>query len=232
MKDARDILIELADPEEQEELLSQTIDDIVEQAVVKASTHIKGQKGDKGDKGERGERGERGPKGDRGERGAPGFQGPQGKKGDKGDKGQDGKDGKSVELKQVLDVFRPHIDRGGGNMNRNIWVNGNQSVLSRYTDINLKPGSNVTIAYSTNDSTRTTDITFSSSGGGGSGYQTATGTVDGSNTVFSFSTAPNVIVVDQSRIMQQTSSDGTVNWTGTTTVTLAIAPNFDIYGVA
>ena len=70
--------------------------------------------------------------------------------------------------------------------------------------------------------------TNSSSGG----YQVATGTVNGVNTVFIFATEPNVIVVDQGRTMQKTSSDGTVNWTGTTTVTLTIAPNFDIYAVA
>lgn len=55
------------------------------------------------------------------------------------------------------------------------------------------------------------------------------GVVDGSNTVFVFDTAPSVIVVDTGRVMQQTSDDGTVNWTGTLTVTLTVAPNFDIY---
>ncbi len=63
------------------------------------------------------------------------------------------------------------------------------------------------------------------------GFQQPTGTVDGSNTVFTWTTAPQVIVVDQGRPMQKTSSDGTVNWTGTTTTTLTIAPNFDIYAV-
>lgn len=118
---------------------------------------------------------------------------------------------------------------GGGNANRNIVVDST-TVLSPYTDINLKSGTNVTLSASTNNTTKQTDITFSATGGGG-GYQAATGTVDGSNTIFTFSTAPNVICVDQGRVMQQTSSDGTVNWTGTTTVTLAIAPNFDIFGV-
>lgn len=59
---------------------------------------------------------------------------------------------------------------------------------------------------------------------------TATGTVDGSNTIFTFSSAPSIIVVDQGKAMQKTSSDGTVNWTGTTTITLTVAPVFDIYG--
>lgn len=63
------------------------------------------------------------------------------------------------------------------------------------------------------------------------GYQTATGTVDGSNTIFTFSSAPNAISVD-GVILRKTASDGTVNWTGTTTTTLSVAPNFDIFGVA
>lgn len=66
-------------------------------------------------------------------------------------------------------------------------------------------------------------------GGGGSTILAATGTVNGVNTSFTFSSAPNVIVVD-GRPLQKTQSDGGVNWTGTTSVTLSVAPNFDIYG--
>lgn len=58
------------------------------------------------------------------------------------------------------------------------------------------------------------------------------GTVDGSNKTFTFSSAPNVICVDQGRFMQQTSSDGTVNWTVVgTTVTLLVAPIFDLFAI-
>lgn len=66
---------------------------------------------------------------------------------------------------------------------------------------------------------------------GATGYQAATGTVNGVNTIFVFTTAPNAIVRDGVTI-RKTSSDGTVNWTGTTTVTLAIAPNLDVFAVA
>lgn len=72
----------------------------------------------------------------------------------------------------------------------------------------------------------------SGSSGTSVGFQMPTGTVDGSNAIFTFAVAPNVISVDQGRVMQKTSSDGTVNWTGTAVVTLAVAPNFDIFGVA
>lgn len=55
------------------------------------------------------------------------------------------------------------------------------------------------------------------------------GSVNGVNQTFTFSGAPNVIVVDQGRIMQKVSSDGNTNWSGTTTVVLQVAPNFDIF---
>lgn len=71
-------------------------------------------------------------------------------------------------------------------------------------------------------------LLVSGSGGGGT-LLAATGTVNGSNTSFTFSTAPVMIVVDNVP-KQKVSSDGTVNWTGTTSVTLAVAPNFDIFG--
>jgi hypothetical protein len=70
-----------------------------------------------------------------------------------------------------------------------------------------------------------------SNGGASVGFQTPTGTVNGSNTVFVFAAAPNVISID-GVTKQKVSSDTTINWTGTTTITLAIAPNFDIFGIA
>jgi len=65
-----------------------------------------------------------------------------------------------------------------------------------------------------------------------SGYQQPTGVVDGINDTFDFAVEPNVIVVDQGRTMQKVSSDGTVNWTGTTTVILSVAPNYDIFSIS
>lgn len=55
----------------------------------------------------------------------------------------------------------------GGNMNRNVAIGGNTSVLSRYTDINLKAGANVQISYSFNDATKYTDVTIAATSGGG-----------------------------------------------------------------
>lgn len=71
----------------------------------------------------------------------------------------------------------------------------------------------------------------SSSSSSGGGYIEATGTVDGSNLDFTFASEPAIIVVDGVP-RRKTQSDGTSNWTGTTSVTLLVAPNFDVYGIA
>lgn len=140
-------------------------------------------------------------------------------------------------LADVVEELKPDImrlvPRGGGNMNRNIRVNGVE-VLTGYTDINLKNGSNVSITASTNNTTKYTDITITSSGSGGSGYQQPlSGAVNGTNKVFTWAIAPNAIVIDNGVIIEKTNyGDSTVNWTGTTTTTLVVAPNFNIYAIA
>lgn len=75
-------------------------------------------------------------------------------------------------LKDSITLLRKELmsrigNTGGGNANRNIAIGGNTSVLSRYTDINLKAGSNVTLTYANNNTTKYVDVTISSSGGGG-----------------------------------------------------------------
>lgn len=154
-----------------------------------------------GEKGAKGDRGAKGEKGDRGERGLVGFQGQKGEKGERGEKGTPGKDGDSIELKEVIEGLKPEIAKRmhpGGNMNRNIWVNGNSSVLSRYTDINLIAGTNVTLSYANNDTTKTTNITVAATGGGGTGLnpQIPSGTINSSNTTFTTSGIVSIAFVD------------------------------------
>ncbi len=100
-------------------------------------------------------------------------------------------------------------------------LNGSQTLL------NLVAGTNITLSDNGSGS-----ITIASSGGSGSGYQTPTsGAVNGSNQTFVWSVAPKALAVD-GMVLNATSSDGTVNWTGTTTTVLTVAPNNNIFGIA
>lgn len=85
--------------------------------------------------------------------------------------GDPGKPGTSVTLEEVIDELRPDVLRrlsqyGGGNANRDILIGG-ANALRPYTDINLKAGSNVTITYQANNTTKYTDVTIAATGGGG-----------------------------------------------------------------
>lgn len=70
---------------------------------------------------------------------------------------------------------------GGGAMNRQMFIGG-VDPLTRYTDMNLKAGSNVTITYANNNTTKKVDVTFSASGTGG-------GTVRSVNSISTSQTA-------------------------------------------
>ncbi len=87
----------------------------------------------------------------------------------------------------------------------------------------VKAGTNITITTNSSGQKIINAV-------GSSFQQPTSGIVNGSNTVFAFTTAPNIIVVDNIP-RQKIQSDGTVNWTGTTTITLSIAPNYDLYGL-
>lgn len=115
--------------------------------------------------------------------------------------------------------------RGGGGKGIQLYVDGSRKGLTSQA-INLIAGTGVTLTYSY--SYGRNDVTISTSGGG---FLAATGTVNGTNLDFTFSSAPSIIVVDGVP-RQKTQSDGTVNWTGTTSITLVVAPTFDVYGVA
>ncbi len=135
--------------------------------------------------------------------------------------------------KQEIDLLRNElksVPRGGaltvgGTRPVAVFNNGVQ-VAGAVTEINFVNATSI----STNGlSMRRVNVT--TGGGGSSGDQTPSGTVDGVNTIFTFATAPTSISVD-GQSLRATSTDGTVNWTGTTTITLTIAPVFDIHGVS
>lgn len=114
-------------------------------------------------------------------------------------------------LEETLTSYRSQFARGGG------YVHGGGDTV--------KAGPNVTITPNT-DGTKT----ISATGGGTLSVMVPTGVVDGSNKTFVFTAAPSIIVLDNGNQMNKVSVDLTVNWTGTTTVVLTQAPNFNIYG--
>lgn len=80
---------------------------------------------------------------------------------------------KSVEtitndLKKLRQEIMTRIStfHGGGQANRNIAINGNTSVLSKYTDINIKAGTGVILTPVNNNTTKYLDLTIAASGGG------------------------------------------------------------------
>lgn len=85
--------------------------------------------------------------------------------------------------------------KGGGSMNRQIRIDGT-NYLTRYTDINLKAGSGMTLAAANDDVNKRVNITFTSTGGGGFTKETPIGTVDGDNLIFTVSNTPQAVVVD------------------------------------
>lgn len=90
-----------------------------------------------------------------------------------------------------------NLTNHGDHANRNIAVGGNTSVLSRYTDINFKAGSNVTLTAVVNNTTKYTDITIASSGGSGGGsFLTPTGSVNGVTSTFGVASQPTMVVAD------------------------------------
>lgn len=77
------------------------------------------------------------------------------------------------EAKEAVDDLRRRVNsrmaslsHGGGNANRNIAIGGNTSVLSTYTDINIKPGNNVSFTYTNNPDTKYLDLTITATGSG------------------------------------------------------------------
>lgn len=78
------------------------------------------------------------------------------------------------ELATLRTDLISRASRGGGNANRNIAIGGNTSVLSKYTDINIKPGSNVTLTYSNNNTSKYLDLTIAATGGAGTSRSIST----------------------------------------------------------
>lgn len=169
-----------------------------------------------------------------------------GKDGDKGEPGQPGKDAPPTLLEDLITRLNtiPKVIKSST-------IDGIPTIEEIHSEL-TKKGSKYRFKYQDLDmsdlrwhggglSTVVHDATLTGNGtttsplsvvsGGGTGYQVAVGTVNGVNTSFTFAVAPHVISRD-GIVMQKVQSDGTINWTGTTNVTLAVAPNFDVFGLA
>lgn len=85
--------------------------------------------------------------------------------------------------------------QGGGSMNRQIKIGG-VDYLTRYTDINLIAGANVSIAVANSDTNKRVNVTISASGGAGVTFETPVGTVNDTNTIFTVSNTPSYINVN------------------------------------
>lgn len=138
------------------------------------------------------------------------------------------KNEKDIEdVKNELDALKKEVKtsaRGiiiGGSRPIKVLQNGTE-VSGSMTELNFVNATIDTVGVSR----RRVNITTT----GGLSKLEATGTVDGANTSFTFTSAPSIIVVDGVPL-QKTQSDGTANWTGTTSVILLKAPVFDIFGL-
>lgn len=115
---------------------------------------------------------------------------------------------------------------GGGSGGGSLTVTDGITPVVNVTTIDFTSG-----AIVTNGGAGTANVAISAEGSFSVLLPTS-GAVNGVNTTFVFSQAPKVIILDNSNIMnkQNIIPDSTVNWTGTTTVVLNQAPNFNIFG--
>lgn len=66
-----------------------------------------------------------------------------------------------------IDLVSMINSRGGGSINRQMFIGG-VDPLTKYTDVNFKAGTNVTLSYANNNTTKKVDITIAATGGQGS----------------------------------------------------------------
>lgn len=130
----------------------------------------------------------------------------------------------AMGLRQDIDDLITNGSSSGGGGHT---IQDEGTPLTQRTNLNFV-GAGVTVTDDVGNDTTIVTISTSS----GAGYQAPTGgAVNGTNAIFTWAVEPNAISVD-GLIIRKTASDGTVNWSGTTTVTLSVAPTFDIFGVA
>lgn len=230
--------------------------DEIEVKVIKGKRGEKGDTGESGKDGRDGIDGKNGIQGLIGEKGDKGERGFVGEKGDTGADGKDGKDGKDAEFnfsgKEIIEKVNKSrgekikknrvegmdeiesIARGNSRQLQNfISLGGNRQTKLQLNGVQVATGAD-TLNFVGGTLTPVGDgstVSYTPPAGSSFSVLVPTGTVNGSNQTFVFSSAPSVIVLDNGNMMNKVSSDGTMNWTVVgTTVTLNQSPNFNIFG--
>lgn len=109
----------------------------------------------------------------------------------------------------------------GGSRGLQLYVDGSKKGIANY--VNLIAGTNITLTYSYSNGRN--DILIDGSGGAGFTKLTATGSVDGSNTAFTFTQKPLYIISDGAWYQENK------GWTWSDpTATMSVPPQTDIYG--
>lgn len=180
--------------------------------------------------GVQGKEGPTGPIGKEGQRGKDGKNGQPGLNGLNGKNGKDGSSDKPHDLAIKLNTLK-------GKVNMSVIdgleekFKGFLTILKNYRG-KQSGGGDVVEAGTGISITRTSGgkRSISTTSTGISILTPTSGVINGINQTFVFTTAPTILYVDN-KALQKVSSNGEVNWTGTTTVILTVAPNRDIYGL-
>ena len=199
-----------------------------------------GEKGDKGDKGDKGEQGEQGEQGERGEKGERGENGKDGSP-DTGDqiiqkineanelieqKAIEGLGDLQKELEKVKEIRITGTRSFFGAKGIGLYIGGAKKLLTAQ-QINLVAGSNVSIVY--NHANGRNDITISATGGSGAfSLLIATGTINDTNTSFTFASEPTIVVVNGASYRH--GSGVTISGVNVT-LDNPVGQNGDIYGL-
>lgn len=113
-----------------------------------------------------------------------------------------------------IEIMNRIANIGGGSMNRQILFNSVDR-LTKYTDINLKPGANITFTVANDDTNKRVNLTIAATGGSGSGITRSIQSISANQVLDSASTTDYVYLVS-----------------GTTTVTMPDATtNTDLYTI-
>lgn len=130
-----------------------------------------------------------------------------------------------ADLKEALQGIKDTVDKnrrqlmdrlGGGSMERQIKVGGT-NYFTKYRDLNIIAGSNISLTVVNDDANKNTKLTISASGGGVS-FETPTGTVDNSNVTFTVINTPLYINVNG---LQYTVGNGVYSSYSNGTITLS-----------